>query len=130
MKNTTLLSILRIVALIALLIGAGGSFYLVLQAGRNNSSAVLRLLFVVWVLFPFAALLIADVVSRNWSAITRLVTYCLMLVITAGSLMGYSGMFSSPGTKPAAMFLLIPFIALLAMMIIIPITAFMSQKKE
>ncbi|MDF2434972.1 MAG: hypothetical protein JWP44_4603, partial [Mucilaginibacter sp.] len=102
MKNTSLLNILWIMALIALLIGAGGSLYMVLKAGRNNSSVVLRGLFVAWVLLPFVVLLIADVVSKNWSAITRLVTYCLMLAITAGSLMAYSGMFNLPGTKLTA----------------------------
>jgi hypothetical protein len=102
----------------------------VLLAGQNNKSFLLRSLFVIWVLFPFVALLISNIVSHNWPVKTRVITYCLILIITVGSLIAYSGRLSLPGTKPAAVFLIIPFLSLLLIMTLIPLTAFLSRKEK
>jgi hypothetical protein len=129
MKNTTLLGILRIMALVVLLAGAWESLHYVLLAGQNNSSLFLRGLFVAWVLLPFAALFTAGIVSRNWSVTTRATTYALMVLTAAGSFIAYSGMFSFQGEKHAAPFVLVPLLSLLVMMIGLPLSAFLARKE-
>src|SRR5436309_5580415 len=63
-----LLALLRRVALIAALVGALGSVGLVLQVGRRKHSPRLLLaLFVIWVLSPFVALVVANIASKSWS---------------------------------------------------------------
>jgi hypothetical protein len=130
LKNTTLLSILRIVALVVLLAGAWESLHYALLASRNNNSWFLRALFAAWVLLPFAALLTAGVVSHNWATKNRTTTYVLMLLISAGSYMAYSGMFSPPDTEAAGSFVLVPLASLLLLMIVIPLSAFLAHKDE
>lgn len=74
------------------------------------------------------ALLVANVVSKRWSVPCRITLYSLMLVLTLGSLVGYSGILSPPGTKPAAVFLIVPLISWLLIAIVIPIAASLSRK--
>ena len=80
------LGLLRAAALIAVLAGAVGSFGLMLHAGRRNDSRILLVLFTIWVLSPFVALVLADVVSKRWSVLTRATLHRAMLVLTIGSL--------------------------------------------
>jgi hypothetical protein len=115
-------------ALIAMLAGAGGSLSLMLLTGRNNDSVLLLVLFVTWVLSPFIALLVAIVVSKRWSVLTRVTLYSLMFVLTPGSLVSYSGTLSPPGAKPAFVFLVVPLISWLLIAIVIPITASLSRR--
>src|ERR1039458_205725 len=77
---------LRIAALLALLAGAVGSVGLMLHAGRHNDSRFLLVLFALWVLSPFVALILANVVSKRWPVHTRVALYTVMLVLTLGSL--------------------------------------------
>lgn len=128
MKKIFTLSLLRVLALIATLIGSGISLGLVLQAGHNNKSVLLIGLFVSWVLSPFIALMVANVVSKLWSVFTRLTLYSLMVIITLASLVGYWGGLSSPGMKPAFIFLIIPLISWLLIVIVIPIAALVSRR--
>ena len=78
------LGLLRAAALIAVLAGAVGSVGLTLHAGRHNNSRILLLLFTLWVLSPFVALVWADVVSKRWPVLTRATLYSVMLVLTLG----------------------------------------------
>lgn len=120
---------MRTIALVVVLAGAVGSLGLVLNAGRNTP-VLLLVLFVGWVLSPFMALLVANRVSKRWSVPTRATIYCLMLVVTLGSLVGYSGAFNSPDTKPAFIFLVVPLISWLLMVTVIPITRRLSRKSN
>jgi hypothetical protein len=126
-KKFLTLSILRTMALAVGLAGAAGSLGLTLHAGRDTP-VLLLVLFVGWVLSPFIALLIANRVSRRWSVATHATIYCLMLVVTLASLVGYSGAFNSPDTKPAFIFLVIPLISWLLMAIAIPIAELLSRR--
>ena len=128
MKKILTLSLLRTMAVVVVLAGAGISLGLMLHAGRNNKSVLLIVLFVIWVLSPFIALLVANVVSKRWSDLTRMTLYSLMLFLTLGSLVSYSGVLSPPGTKPAFVFLVVPLISWLLMAIVIPITASLSRR--
>ena len=122
-KKTFNLSLARIMALIVVLAGAGGSLGYVLHSGRNNKSVLLIVLFVFWVLSPFVALLVANVVSRRWLVLTSITLYSLTIFLTLGSLICYSGLWSPPGTKPAFVFLVVPLLSWILMAIFIAIAA-------
>ena len=130
MKINLSLGSLRATALTVLLAGALGSLVMVLNAGRNNNSILLPALFVTWVLSPFITLLITNMISKRWSVHTRTTLYYLMLVVTFISLVGYSGAFSAPDTKPAFKFLVFPLISWLLIVIVIPITLRLSRKSN
>src|ERR1700731_2872365 len=78
------LGLLRAVALIAVVAGALGSVGLMLWVGHRNPSRVLLVLFAIWDLSPFIALVLADIVSKRWSVITRATLYGVMLILTLG----------------------------------------------
>ena len=80
------LGVLRAAALIAVLAGAAGSLALLLHAGRRNDSRILLVLFTIWVLSPFVALVVADVVSKRWSVLTRATLHSVLLVLMISSL--------------------------------------------
>ena len=124
----TSLSLLRKTALVTLFAGVVGSLTMMFQTGRNNDSVFLMTLFAAWVFSPFAALAIASRISVRWSNLRRAILYCLVLLITVGSLIGYSGALSPAGTKPAFVFLVIPLISWLLMAIVIPVAALFSRK--
>jgi hypothetical protein len=130
MKKNNSLNFLRIVALILLVVGMIGSLSLVLYKGRNNQSVLLIALFVIWVLSPFFAILVAHKVSKIWSDQFRKALYVLMLILSIGSLLGYSGIFSSPSTKPAFVFLVIPLISWIILAIVLPITRKFSKDSK
>src|SRR5579863_6005289 len=75
--------------LIVLRAGAVGSLGLMLYAGRHRNSRILLLLFAAWVLSPFMAAVLTNVVSQGWPVITRATLSVTMLVITLGSLAIY-----------------------------------------
>ena len=129
MKKFLTLSFLRTIALIMLLGGAVGSLGLMLNAGRHTP-VLLLLLFVVWVLSPFMALLVANMVSKRWPVITSVTLYWLMLLLSLGSLVSYNGTFSQPGTRPAFIFLVVPFISWLLILLVIPVARWVSCKNK
>ena len=121
---------LKIFVLIVVLIGAVGSLVLMFHAGRNQRSILLIVLFTGWVLSPYIALLVAYVISKHWSVSSRMALYLLMLFITLGSLICYSGALSISGTKTAFKFLIVPLISWLLMVTVIPITRKISNNKK
>ena len=112
-----------------LVVGAAGSLILMFNAGSNQKSILLIVLFTGWVLSPFIALLIADIISKRWLLKPRVTLYFLMLFITLVSLLGYSGALNVPGTKPAFKFLIVPVVLWVLILIIIPITVSRSRRK-
>ncbi len=120
--------LLHAVALIAVLAGAGGSVGLMLWVGHRNPSRVLLGLFVIWDLSPFMALLLADMVSRRWSLITRATLHILMLVIALSSLALYGDVVWRPRPQPAFMFLVVPLGSWLLMTIVVPTAALISGR--
>jgi len=129
MKKILILDFLQAMALTVLLVGAVSSVGLVLNAGRKTP-VFLLVLFIGWVLSLFMALLVANKVSKRWSVPTRGTIYCLMLVVTLSSLVGYSGAFNSSDTKPAFIFLVVPLISWLLIVTVIPITRRLSRKSN
>ncbi len=127
MENNRSFRFLRTIALTALLFGAAGSLYFVINAGRNNSSILLLALFVIWVLSPFIAFVIIHIIKKRWSFLTSITLYWLMLVVAIGSLIIYSA-FNTPGTKRTFIFLIIPLISWLLIITAILVTRRLSRK--
>jgi hypothetical protein len=116
-------------ALIAVLVGAVGSVGLMLHAGRNNPSRLLLVLFALWVLSPFIALVFANVVSKRWSVLTRATLYTVMLVLAVGSLVIYGDVaLDPPRPKTAFVFVVVPPASWLVIGIVLPIAALISGR--
>jgi len=123
------LGVLRAVALIAVVAGAGGSVGLMLRAGRRTP-ALLLVLFVIWVLSPFVALAWANVVSMRWSVPTRATLYCVTLVLALGSLAVYGGLVLPPAGSPRAfVFVAVPPLSWLLLAIAVPLAAWISRRR-
>jgi len=120
-KKLSSYNLLRIIAVIVLFIGAIGSLVLMFNSGRDQRSIVLIVLFTGWVLSPFIALFIADMISNRWLPKSRITIYLLILFITLASLIFYSSALKVPGAKPAFKFLIVPLISWVLILIIIPI---------
>jgi hypothetical protein len=119
--------ILRGVTLVAVVAGAVGSVALMLVVGHRNPSRLLLVLFVIWVLSPFVALLLANGGSKRWPVLTRATLHGLMLVITLGSLAIYGNVaFGPPRPKPAFLFLVVPLGSWLLIAIAISIAGLIS----
>lgn len=110
-KNNSNQSILRTTALIFGLVGAVGSLYFMFSAGRKQNSIILPALFTAWVLSPFVGLFISNKISNRWTVPTRTLLYWLMIAMTIGSLVAYSGAFNTPETKNAFIFIIFPIIS-------------------
>ena len=102
---------LRTVALTITLIGAVGSLFFMFNAGRNQNSIILLGLFTAWVLSPFFGLFIVNKISSRWAAPARASLYWLMIILTIGSVVAYSGVFIPHDTKNAFIFLVAPLAA-------------------
>jgi hypothetical protein len=128
--RSTSIHLLHTIAVVVLLAGAVGSLGLTLYTGRRNASVLLLVLFAGWVFSPFMALVVANIVSKPWSSLARVTLYWLMLVITVGSLLAYSGVLSPPDAKPAFIFLVVPLLSWLLMAIVIPMARYRSRKSD
>ena len=121
---------LRRAALIAVLLGAVGSLGLMLRASQRTPRFLL-VLFVFWVLGPFVALVLADVVAKRWSMLTRKTLYSVMLVVTVGSLAIYGNdAVSPPKTKAAFVYVAVPLASWLLIAIAVPMSAFLSGRQS
>ena len=130
-SNLRSLSVLRTAALIALPAGAAGSIGLMLRAGHRNPSRVLLILFAIWVLSPFVALLFAIIVSKDCSVLTRATLYGVVLVLTATSLAIYGDVaLGPPRTKTAFVFVVVPPASWLLIAIAISIAALISRRRS
>jgi hypothetical protein len=96
-----------------------GSLILTFHMGRKNNALILTLLFAVWVLSPFIAFLMSEVISKSWSIFARSALYSLIVVLTLGSLLSYGGVLSLPGVKPAFVFLIVPLISWILLVILV-----------
>jgi len=121
------LALLHGVARIAMVAGAAGSVGLMLLAG--HPPLLLRVLFAIWVISPFMALLLADMISKRWSVITRATLHSVMLVITLSSLAIYGYVVLRPReSTPTSVFVVVPPGSWLLMAIVVPIAAFISRR--
>lgn len=127
-KKTFDINFLRTVALAFATIGAIGSLYYMHMASRQQSSILLIVLFAGWILLPFAGLLLANKISIRWTVFARSLLYWLMIVLTIGSLVVYSGVFMPAHMKLTGMFLVIPLLSWIFIVITILIARRISSK--
>jgi len=115
--------------MIGALAGAGGSIGLMLRVGHRNNSRILLLLFGIWVLSPFMSLVLANLLAKRWSVLTRTTLYGVTLVLTMGSLAIYGDVAFGPSrAKPAFLFLVVPLASWLLIAIAVAIAATMSDR--
>ena len=124
------LNILRMAARVIALVGAAGSLYFMINAGREQKSVLLLGLFTAWVLSPFVGLFVANMSSKIRGVLNSAALYCLMIILTLGSLFAYSGMFRSPDTKPAFVFLVVPLASWLLMVTVLLIGRGVPRKSN
>ncbi len=118
---------LRLAALIAVLVGAGGSVGLMLRAGQDRDAGLL-VLFTIWVFAPFAALAVAHAVSTRWSVPTRATLYGLMIALTLCSLAIYVGDAFGPPTT--AVYVGVPLASWMLIALVLPLAAFISGRRS
>lgn len=123
------LGLLHVMALIALVAGAAGSLGLMLLAG--HPPVLLLVLFAIWVLSPFMAVLLTDILSRRWSVTMRTTLHCVVLVLSLSSLAIYGYFVLRPReTTPTFVFLIVPLGSWLLVAIVLPIAAFISRMRS
>ncbi len=110
------------------MVGAVGSLYFMFSAGRKQNSIILLALFTAWVLSPFVGLFISNKISSRWTVPARASLYWLMIILTIGSLVAYSGAFNTPQTKNAFIFLIFPLISWFLIVIVFLIARKISNK--
>jgi hypothetical protein len=121
------LGLLRTVALIAMLAGAGGSAGLFFRAGRSTPRFLLVIM-AIWVFSPFVALLWANIVSKGWSVMTRATLYGVTLAVVLGSLAVYGADAVWPRkSQPAFVFVAVP-PASWVLIAVVPLAAFISGR--
>jgi hypothetical protein len=116
---------LRAAGMVAMLEGAIGSVGLVFYYGRRNPSRLLIVLFAIWVISPFVALLATDIMSARWPARSKATLYGVMLVIAVGSLAVYAeAALGPPRGQGAFPFVIVPPLSLLLSGVAISIAVF------
>lgn len=125
------LGLLRTASLIAVLIGAAGSVGFTLHAGHRNPSRFLIVLFVIWVLSPFVALVFLNFISKDWSVITRATVYSATPVLALASLAIYGRVaLGPPRAKTAFAFVVVPPLSWLLVALAVSAAAFISRKRS
>ena len=117
-------------ALTAVLVGAVSSVVFLLRAPQHPGLLLLVLL-ALWGLSPFAALVLADRISKPWPVPGRAIIHGLMLVIALGYLLMYGdGDLTPAGKPPAFVFVMVPLVSWLLVAIVVPIAALLSRGRS
>jgi hypothetical protein len=124
------MSSLRAVASVAAAAGAAGSLVLMHRASPDPPF-VLLVCFSVWILSPFVALALADIIGKRWPDLVRTTLYGLMLFLAAGSPLIYAGVIAMPAdTRPAFVFLVVPLLSWLLIAVAIPTAIVKSRNRR
>lgn len=125
-----MLRALRILAFVALLIGAAASAVFTLRGGGPGTSVVLMVLFQGWVLLPFVGLALADGMSRDWPGTVRASLHVVMLVLAVASPLFLSGRVAMPaGTAHAFVYLAVPIAAWVLIAVAVALPAWLSRRR-
>jgi hypothetical protein len=128
MTEPAFLGPLRAISVIAVAAGAVVSLGFMFRVGGQQASLIIIGLFTGWVLSPFVALVVADVLLKRRAALVRVTLCALMLIVTAASLVIYGNVaLGPPRPQPAAMFLLVPLGSLLLMTVALGIAMAASR---
>jgi hypothetical protein len=120
--------IMGVVAPVAVVAGAVSSVGLMYRADQFNDSRLLFTLFAFFLLSPFVALILAHMVSKRWSVLTRATLHGVMLILSVGSLAIYWNAAWKPQDATATPFLLVPPASWLLLSIVIPTAALKSGR--
>ena len=125
------LGLLHTLSLVAVVAGAMGSVGLMFRAGQRTPRFLL-VLFTIWVLSPFVALLWANIVSKRWPVLTRATLYCVTLVVTIGSLATYGELvvIRPRGSANAFLFVAVPPASWVFMTILVTLAALISHRRS
>ena len=125
------LGLLRTVALVAVVAGSAGSVGLMFRASQHPPR-VLLVLFTIWVLSPFVALLWANIISKRWSVVIRAALYCTTLIVTLGSLAIYGGLIDvKPANSPNAfLWVIVPPASVAFAAIVVSMAALVSRRRS
>jgi hypothetical protein len=101
-------------------------------AAGQDTPRLLLVLFTVWVLSPFVALLWATLVSTRWPVATRVALYSVTFVVTLGSVAIYSGLVDvkPAGAANAFLFVAVPPVSWALMVIVLALAAFISRRQS
>ena len=100
---------LRTFARAALLAGAAGSIALMLRTGSHQRSTLLVFLFTVWVLSPFIALAVANLIAASWTDARRAALYGAMIGVSFISLSIYAlDALRGPHPQAAFVYVVVP----------------------
>jgi hypothetical protein len=123
-KSMSLETRLRTAALIALPVSALGSVALLLTAGARNPSLLLKVLFSLWVLSPFAMLGLVEAVSVQWPVRLRSVLHGLMLAVALSSVATYTHtVVWPPKSQGAFYFVIVPPVSWLVIVIVVALAS-------
>lgn len=125
------LRLLRTLAHIVVLIGAVGSVGFTLRAGQRNPSRLLVVLFVIWVLSPFIAMLFGNFMFRDGPMLTRATLHSVALILSLVSLAIYGQVaLGPPRAKTAFAFVVVPPLSWLLMALAVSVAAFISHRRS
>ena len=116
-------------SIIALVSGLA-SIVLMLVAFRRNPSDILRLIFIVWVSFPFALLGVGNLVAKRWAARTRSTLQYVTLVVSIVSVVIYLYVVLRPAKAQGAFaFIALPPISAMLIVLVVATIASMRIRK-
>ncbi len=116
------------VGVLAPLVGCVVSVWLMLRAAPPDCSPVLLGLFAIWVLSPFAALLLLCTTCGRWAILTRTALIGLTLGLTTGTLAIYGVAPSPDHANMAFPFVVVPMGAWFLIASVLPIVGLMSRR--
>jgi hypothetical protein len=115
--------------MIVALASAAGSLGFLFHASRSRPP-LLMLIFVVWVVTPFAGLMAADSRSSGWPMAARVTLYRLMLLVGLGSLALYGQDALWPRrTQAAFLYLIVPPVSCILIAAALAIASFVGGRR-
>ena len=116
---------MRRAALVTAIAGGVLSVFLMIHTARYHMPSLLVILIGMWVLLPYDALTLANILSTRWPTFMSAALYRLTFVITLVSLVIYATVaFGPPRPKPAFFFVLLPPLSL----VVIAISLFVARR--
>lgn len=121
----------RAAALIAITVGAAGAVVLFFRAA-DHPPPLLVVLFILWLLSPFAVLTWAQIASTRWSVPTQTALHVVTVVITLASLAIYARLLvvAPPGAPKAAVFVVTPPASWLLMALVVALVALIFRNGQ
>jgi hypothetical protein len=124
------LRLLRDAALVALPIGAVGAGALFFRAA-DHPPPILVVLFILWLISPFALLAWMHVAATRWAAPTQAALHAVTIAITLASLAVYGNLIAvtPPGSPKAAPFVIVAPASWLLAAIVVTLAALASRNR-